>query len=60
MKDAPIVGPETVRNLAADMRKRTFRDELAVSASADRAAVRRPRSARRKRSYIHVQSGELD
>jgi hypothetical protein len=39
MKDAPIVGPETVRNLAADMRKRTFRDELAVSASADKSVI---------------------
>jgi len=43
MKDAPIVGPETVRNLAADMRKRTFRDEFAVSASANLAAVGRSR-----------------
>ena len=45
MKDAPIVGPETVRNLAADMRKRTFRDEFAVSASADKADLRGTRTA---------------
>jgi len=33
MRDGLIVGPETVRDLVADMRKRTFRDQLAASAS---------------------------